>query len=143
MTFTNFIEEHKGQEWFKIFRIPFMFFATLELLILWVVTSSTDSKLRFVLEDHGVLFHWKLAIIVGSVGALIGSITRGMPRLCKYHVTSTSQFVNSVAWGLSAFILLDSSEQTALAAGMFAMSITNVVLAVLDEGVGDRRIKTA
>jgi len=139
----KYMKEHSGLQWHNAMRIPFLFFAAFELLVLLIVFTIPDNKLRQLLIDVKAYSHWQIAILIGSFGGILGILTRGINSFGKYHVTSTSQFINSLAWGASAFILLSTTDENALAFGLFALSIINVVLAVLDEGWGDRKINTA
>lgn len=140
---SNYIKEHSGEEWFRILRIPFMFFAVFELLLLAAMTLNVDSKLHYLLDGKAVFDTWYYTILLGSFGALFGLAFRSVKRLCKYHVTSTAQLVNALAWGCAGFILLDSTDEAMLALSLFLMSVINVALAIIDEGWGDRRINSA
>lgn len=136
----KYIKEHTGQQWFHILRLPFMFFAVFELLLLGIIQFNFDSKLHWVLDTKASYETWKCAILVGSIGALIGLSLRGVNYLSKYHVTSTAQLINSLAWGCAGFIMLDAADEPALALGLFLLSMVNVALAIIDEGWGDRKI---
>lgn len=138
---SKFIQEHTGQEWFHILRVPFMFFTILELLLVLTIWFNNQSKVRYMLDGHSALTGWKYTIICVSLIALVGMLTRGVKSLSKYHITSTAQLINSLAWGCAGFILLDSNNETALAFGLFFMSVMNVGLAIIDEGWGERKIQ--
>lgn len=137
----TYMTEHHGEEWFNLIRIPIVFFVIFELILVSLIATMSESKLSEVLQSVGIYGRWLLALLAGSMAGFIGLMLRHNEALCKYHVTSTSQLVNSIAWGVAGFVVLDTAHHTALAVGMFMLSVVNVFFAIVGEGWGSRTIK--
>lgn len=139
----TYIKNHTGEDWSDTLRFPLMFFAVFEMIIVGLILLSDGGRLHTALEEHGTYHSLIGAILAGSTGVIIGSLTKRVRLSCKYHVTSTSQLINAVGWGVAGFVLLDTTDESALAVGVLGLSVVNIFLAIVDEGWGSKRISSA